>query len=203
MSQGNRGGSPTLPAHDGISGNRAAGEGISACHVAGPSLPAWPLLCLLVAFLAWNAGCTRTGGAAPGQPIQFNHRLHVGQGLGCATCHVFFQEEAWSGLPTIDICLACHAQPMTDRPEEKKIAEYASSGKALRWVRIYDYLPGDVVFSHKVHVVYGKLDCATCHGNIAASERPPVKPAVQHTMGSCVACHAQTGASRDCLACHK
>lgn len=163
---------------------------------------AWPFLCLLV-FLAWSVGCGRTDGASAGQPIRFNHRLHVAQGLECATCHVSFQKEASSGLPTIDICLACHAQPMTDHPEEKKIAEYASSGKALRWVRIYDYLPGDVVFSHKVHVIYGKIDCATCHGDIAASEKPPVKPAVQHTMASCLACHAQMDASRDCLACHK
>lgn len=203
MSQGNGGGGATVPAHDGISGSRAPSEGISSGPVAGPSLSAWPLLWVLVAFLVWNAGCARTDATVPGQPIQFNHRLHVGQGLGCETCHVFFQQEAWSGLPTIDICLACHAQPMTDRPEEKKIAEYASRGKSLQWVRVYDYLPGDVFFSHRVHVASGKLDCATCHGDIAASEKPPVKPAVQHTMASCLGCHARAGASRDCLACHK
>lgn len=203
MSQGNGGGSPTLATDDGASGTRAAGVAYGAGPVARPSLRAWPFLCVLVTLLAWNAGCARTDAAAPEQPIRFNHRLHVEQGLGCDTCHVSVQKAAWSGLPTVDICLACHAQPMTDRPEEKKIAAYAASGKALRWVRIYDYLPGDVVFSHKVHVVYGKLDCATCHGNIAASETPPVKPAVQHTMASCVACHVRTATTRDCLACHK
>ena len=43
--------------------------------------------------------------------------------------------------------------------------------------------------------------CAKCHGDIAAKKT--ITQDEPFTMGRCLACHAERGATRDCLGCHK
>ena len=140
-------------------------------------------------------------GSKSGQPIHFNHKKHLGQGLECDACHRYFKTQNFSGTPDISICMECHKEAITKNPGEEKIRQFAKKREEIPWKRIYGE-PDHVFFSHRRHVVLGKLQCQTCHGNIAESERPPSKPWVNMTMNWCMGCHTKNKVTNDCLACH-
>jgi hypothetical protein len=151
----------------------------------------------LLLFLLISLGI----GSKAGQPISFNHKKHVDQGLECDACHRYYKTQSFSGLPSIAICLECHKEPITSNPEEEKIRQYEKKKEQIPWRHIYGE-PDHVFFSHRRHVVLGKIACQTCHGNIAQSEKPPSKPWVKMTMSWCMNCHRKSKATNDCLACH-
>jgi hypothetical protein len=135
------------------------------------------------------------------QPIFFNHKIHAENGLVCLDCHGYYEEHASSGRPGIEVCAACHEEPQGESQEEAEIIDHVKSGKEVEWKRLYR-VPEDVYFSHRRHVVLGKLECAVCHGGIGESSKPPVRP-VKITMKKCMKCHAKKGADNDCIACHR
>jgi hypothetical protein len=136
------------------------------------------------------------------QPIAFNHRLHVeGNGLECVECHAYVLTQTFAGLPSLERCLECHETAVTDSAEEEKLRELAAWGETLVWKRLYE-MPDHVYSSHRRHVVAGGIDCAECHGPVAATTRPPARPLRALTMDFCMDCHRRRGASNDCLACH-
>lgn len=124
------------------------------------------------------------------QSISFNHKNHQDQGVGCITCHPYFNEYAFSGMPDLNICLECNKEPVTKSPEEEKIRRFQKKGEQIPWRRLYEE-PDHVYFSHRAHIVIGKIECKTCHGNIGESQRPPTKPFVQMTMSWCMNCHGR------------
>lgn len=136
------------------------------------------------------------------QPIEFSHKKHSDTGLPCDTCHQYFEDHASAGLPGVDVCMMCHTAALTQSQEEEKIREFAELGKEIEWVRLYR-LPDHVYFSHRRHVVLGKLECSTCHGGIGESIKPPPKPEFEVAMPTCIACHQKMGADTDCYACHR
>jgi hypothetical protein len=135
------------------------------------------------------------------QPISFDHKKHLEQGLACDACHRYYQTEKFSGMPNLMTCLECHKEPVTKSTEEEKIRQFQQARKEILWKRIYEQ-PDHVFFSHRRHVVLGKISCQTCHGEIEKREKPPTKPWVKMTMKWCMDCHTKTKANNDCLACH-
>lgn len=135
------------------------------------------------------------------QPLSFNHKKHLNQGLECNACHRFYKTQTFSGIPNLNTCLECHQDPLTKSSEEEKIRQSQRIGKDITWKRIYEQ-PDHVFFSHRRHVVLGKLDCKNCHGDVGQSERPPTKPWVKMTMKWCMDCHTKSKVTNDCLACH-
>lgn len=136
------------------------------------------------------------------QPIEFNHRKHVKElELTCATCHATVETEAFSSLPAADVCAGCHAEAQGKSEEEKKLVALLSEGKPLLWAPLFRQ-PAHVFYSHRRHVVSGKIPCETCHGAIGASSAPPghVKKLL---MDDCLACHVARGVSTDCTTCHR
>jgi hypothetical protein len=150
---------------------------------------------LLFLFISFGLGSKAE------QPILFNHKKHLEQGLDCDACHRFFKTQTFSGLPDLNACLECHKEPITKTAEEEKIRPFQKKAQEIPWRRIYQQ-PDHVFFSHRRHVVLGKIPCATCHGDIGQSEKPPTKPWVKMTMGWCMGCHAKNKVTNDCLACH-
>ncbi len=142
---------------------------------------------------------TLSGGVK--QPIAFNHRIHAENDLECLDCHQLYEEHASSGKPSLEVCSACHEDPLGESQEEAKLREYLESGKEVEWQRLYR-VPEDVFFSHRRHVVLGEIECQTCHGDIGNSPRPPKRP-VEITMKKCMKCHDERKADNDCLACHR
>jgi hypothetical protein len=135
------------------------------------------------------------------QPIQFNHQKHVQKvGLECSTCHEYFRTGNHSGLPSLALCKGCHAEPLTNSPEELKLLKL--SEPLPRFEKLFR-LPDHTRYSHRRHVVSGALACETCHGAIASTTTPPPFPLVRITMATCTNCHAERGVKTDCTQCHR
>jgi len=152
----------------------------------------------LLLFLFINLGF----GSKTEQPISFNHKKHLEQGLECDSCHRYFKTQTFSGIPGVATCLECHQEAITKSAEEEKIRQFAKKGERIPWKRIYEE-PDYVFFSHRRHVVLGKIPCQTCHGKMQDIERPPSKPYVRMTMNWCMGCHTENRVTNDCLACHE
>jgi hypothetical protein len=137
----------------------------------------------------------------PVQPIEFPHDAHVKRKISCtAYCHDTVTKGPVAGLPSVRTCMICHNSIARDKPRIQQITEMRKKGIDLAWQRVFGYpAEAHVRFNHAPHI-RAKVECATCHGNIA--EQTVAQRNVELTMGFCVNCHIERKASIDCLACH-
>ena len=191
---------------------------------AGVGAAAVVLLAILM-FFAVSAWSRQPAIAKPSaQPIEFPHNTHVQTyKIDCQYCHADARRSEYAGLPSVERCMGCHKITAADKPEIKKLAEYAGKGEPVPWVRIFK-VPEFTYFPHKPHVRAG-LACQTCHGpiermRVVGAQTGPrllndlarlvgMKPASPPlTMGWCVECHRSQNATQgrraplDCVACH-
>jgi hypothetical protein len=166
------------------------------------------LAAFLVAFIVSGAGTAvldlgrMLPDPAAKQPIAFNHAKHVKElDLGCPTCHVTVEKEAFSGLPGADVCVSCHEEVQGKSDEEKKLVALLKEGKPLLWQPLFRQ-PAHVFYSHRRHVVTAKIECKTCHGSIAESTQPLARVR-KLRMDDCLDCHRRTGGPKDCTGCHR
>ena len=136
------------------------------------------------------------------QPIQFSHKAHIDGGLACPVCHGTVEQAAAAGVPSVDTCMMCHQGALTESPEEEKVRQFAERAEPIPWRRIYD-MPDHVFFSHRRHVVIARIGCGECHGAVETLVAPAAYPLVEHSMDWCLGCHAQRGATTDCVHCHR
>lgn len=140
-----------------------------------------------------------TGPDSTAQPIAFSHSRHIREiGIDCQFCHAYPRRGPVAGIPSVQNCVGCHQTVLSDRPEILKVLEYWEHEIPIPWVRVHD-LPDYVRFSHKPHVRSG-VHCETCHGDVATMEAAIQVESL--SMGWCLNCHEDRGATRDCLACH-
>jgi cytochrome c2 len=144
-------------------------------------------------------------GYKPEQPIKFSHKLHAGENeIACQYCHSTVEKSRHASIPSVNICMNCH-KGIQKGPQygEKEIAKiYAANGfdpksgtydkskeNPLQWIKVHN-LPDHVYFNHSQHVVVGKIECSTCHGNLkemtVAEQKAPL------TMKWCIECHRKT-----------
>ena len=134
------------------------------------------------------------------QPLEFPHNTHVAAGLQCLDCHTGVESRAAAGIPSVRQCMLCHAKMALEKPGVQVLRQFAEQRREIPWVRVYEFpRSAQVKFVHAAHT-RAKVECRTCHG--AVEQMTVAQPAVRHTMGSCITCHRQQGASTDCLACH-
>ncbi|HEY6360589.1 MAG TPA: cytochrome c3 family protein, partial [Vicinamibacterales bacterium] len=135
------------------------------------------------------------------QPIEFPHNIHVMKKIGCTQyCHESVTKGPRAGLPSVRTCMICHTAIATDRPLIQQITRMQEQGLDLAWQRVFGYPEeAHVRFNHAPHI-RAKVECATCHGNIA--EQTVAQRNVTLTMGACVSCHTERNAPIDCLTCH-
>jgi hypothetical protein len=137
---------------------------------------------------------------APVQPIPYSHKLHVALGLQCRGCHVNPEAGKLMTYPQTSTCMACHAAVAADRPSIKTLASFATSGKPVPWVRVYQ-VPDYVFWSHGSHLEAG-VTCVECHGPVA--ERDVISRETDvTTMLGCRTCHDKRQVFTDCNACHE
>ena len=161
---------------------------------------------------------------ASAQPIDFPHNVHVQQyRMDCQYCHTDARRSPHASLPSVTRCMGCHKITAADKPEIKKLAEYAGRNEPIPWTRVFK-VPEYVYFPHKPHVRAG-VACQTCHGPVEtmttvgantgqtlandlmnlAGMNPGGPPL---TMGWCVECHRDQNAKHgrkaplDCVTCH-
>ena len=98
-------------------------------------------------------------------------------------------------------CMNCHVAVKTESPEIQKLTKYWEDEEPVPWNRVHRIrVRNYVYFTHKQHVQAG-VDCAQCHGNMAAMDK--VRQVSSLKMGWCVSCHQHNDAPDDCLTCHK
>lgn len=137
------------------------------------------------------------------QPIAFPHAVHVKDvGLECAACHPGVENSFHAQLPALSVCMECHEDKLSDKPEEQKVRDLAKLPSPPQFRKLFLF-PNHVFYSHRRHVVVAKIPCATCHGSIAETSAPPTHPLVRINMQFCLDCHRRRGVTVDCIACHR
>lgn len=155
------------------------------------------LLVIIVVPLA-----ARRGRAVP-QPVAFNHLKHTQElGLNCEFCHMYVRSGAHAGLPDAATCSACHGTRLGTSAEAAKVTALIEADDPIRFNKLFR-LSDHVYYTHRRHVGIAEVQCETCHGAIAETQRPPERPLVSVTMDFCMDCHREQGQSLDCNACHK
>ena len=137
----------------------------------------------------------------PVQPIAYQHKPHIEKAkLQCDFCHVGVSKGPMASIPGVKDCMVCHQAIATDKPEIQKVAAYEMRGEEIPWQRVYGWTDeAHVRFNHAPHI-RAEVQCATCHGDIP--QMTVARRVVDHTMGFCVSCHQERGASNDCVTCH-
>jgi len=136
------------------------------------------------------------------QPVAFPHDVHVSLNMPCAGCHTGVREREHAGIPKTSVCALCHVPGRSSPSTPPELAAYLKAGREIPWRQVYR-TPGHVKFSHRRHVVLGKLECAVCHGEVGQAPGPVTHQWRSVTMASCVACHRERQVTTDCLACHR
>lgn len=132
------------------------------------------------------------------QPVPFSHKRHCEKNIPCSVCHQTATSDETAGLPTADVCMACHQSVASGSPAIRKVAAYARQHKPIPWVRVYR-IQDFVFFSHKRHAA-ANVACAECHGKVCESD--VLKQEVKLSMMFCVSCHRARKATVKCNACH-
>lgn len=177
---------------------RAAAGRAAAVGVRG-----WLLGLGVVIVVAVVVLLVATRSPAVPQPVAFNHLKHTQElGLTCEFCHPYVKAGAHAGLPDVQTCSACHQTRQGTSDEAARVTELIAEGNPLQFNKLFR-MPGHVFYTHRRHVGIAELECQTCHGNIAESERPPARPLVRVTMDFCMECHREREATLDCNACHR
>lgn len=136
----------------------------------------------------------------PVQPIAFNHRIHLQNGMQCESCHTGVTEGPDAGIPSVTFCMACHQEVATNNPEIKKLTAYAAKEEDIPWEPVYWFYPSEHVrFWHAPHIRAG-VDCQQCHGDM--TQQTVAVRTKNLNMNFCISCHRAKGASADCTTCH-
>lgn len=150
---------------------------------------------LLVALVLLAVGCALFSRREHVPP--FSHVAHTAAGATCDGCHEDYEYGAYAGMPTYEMCLACHG-PMSDRapyPYEVEIQKHAPEE---RWQPQGEYR--DLKFAHVIHNEAG-VDCESCHGDVGTSEA--VRRRHLSSAPICVGCHETWSLAGDCSTCHQ
>jgi Cytochrome c7 and related cytochrome c len=138
--------------------------------------------------------------STPVQPIAFNHRLHLQNGMQCVSCHTGVTEGPDAGIPNVTFCMACHEEVAKDKPEIKRLTAYAVKKQDVPWKPVYWFYPSEHVrFQHAPHIRAG-VDCQQCHGEM--TQQTVAVRSKNLNMNFCITCHRTKGASADCTTCH-
>jgi hypothetical protein len=138
--------------------------------------------------------------AAPTQPIPFSHKTHAAFQIPCQFCHPNPDPGNQMTIPIATKCMECHAQVAKDKQAIQTLAEFAKTNQPIPWVRLYA-VPSFVYWSHRTHSE-ANIKCEMCHGQVA--EMTITKRVTNvSTMGGCVECHKNKGASTGCVTCHE
>jgi hypothetical protein len=162
---------------------------------------------------AYDAQAAAADPNAPGpvQPIPFSHALHAGQfQIQCLYCHTGTDESRAAGVPSVELCMGCHAQFGQDLEGVQTLKRYWDEKQPIPWVQIHR-VPEHVKFRHNRHVAAG-VACQRCHGPVETMDKvylssdtiwwPWLLPSKKLEMGWCIDCHRSNQASQDCLTCH-
>jgi Cytochrome c7 and related cytochrome c/Class III cytochrome C family len=152
-------------------------------------------------------------GYAPEQPIKFSHKLHAGDNnIPCQYCHSGPEKSRYATVPSVDLCMNCHAVTKVESEQIKKLTKIYDEGGTIEWKRVH-ILPDHTYFDHRPHVNSG-IECQVCHGPVEKMEK--ITQVMSMRMGACLDCHRgehnpitidppelERAGPEDCAACHR
>jgi hypothetical protein len=122
------------------------------------------------------------------QPVEFDHRHHVGDdAIDCRYCHTSVETAASAGYPSTSTCMNCHGQIWNRSPLLNPVRRAYFTDRPIPWNRVHR-LPDFVYFNHSIHVRQG-IGCVSCHGRMDQSAR--VAQDQPLTMSWCLECHRE------------
>ena len=161
------------------------------------------LILMLIMVFVILIGVILGGNQENRQPISYNHKLHTEEvGLTCQDCHLNVETHRRASIPNIEVCGDCHDDAEAENKEEAKVGDYVSRNAKIPWIQIHE-VPDHAYFSHRRHVLLGKIDCKACHGDVAKLETPFAEPYLSTDMDWCMDCHEQRAVTTDCNTCHR
>lgn len=158
---------------------------------------------LLIAVLGLMAGFTgfrRYEASQLVQPYEFSHVAH--RIMACTLCHEGAIDGIRATLPSMEICLRCHAGSPYSDPSETAVWDDAVRDGGLLWTKLTS-VPEHVFFSHRQHTRLRDIPCERCHADIQDMTKPPSLPLIRISMDLCLDCHNELGVTDDCAHCHK
>jgi len=164
-----------------------------------------PGLILLVVLLVGGAFFMSPASTAAtrSSTVPFDHSRHVEWGLECVSCHVGVEDGAQAVVPRKALCRLCHTHATLGTEGEERLLLEMGREEELLWPNPR-FLPRHVVFSHRRHVIVGKIECGRCHGAVGESTSLPDRPTAGWLdMDACMECHEEHGARSDCFDCHR
>ncbi len=172
------------------------------------------VIVLCFAFIVSQKGCDYLMANHPDKPIPFDHKNHLtkyGAGSDCTTCHGYYENGRFKGLPSVAECTVCHDRQGLESSNDptvplKKVLFEKYKDTDRPWGS-YAKQPGLVYFSHKVVMTAKfedgrlKAQCSTCHGDKATTVNTAMLKG-KMLMGQCEDCHEALNISNKCAVCH-
>lgn len=163
----------------------------------------WQVTLIVLAVLGYGgwviADLNTNVGYAPEQPLPFSHKIHAGDNkIPCLYCHAPAEKSRHATVPPMNVCMGCHKSVAVTKANIIKLAAAYKADSAIAWVRVHE-LPDFVYFAHRWHLARG-IACQTCHGPVETMDK--IVQVAPLTMGWCLDCHKQNGASIQCITCH-
>ena len=144
-------------------------------------------------------------GAAPDQPIDFPHDVHVEKvGIECMFCHRTVDTEASAGIPAVEQCLFCHKDLgreqyiLPESEELEALRAHFEEGEPIQWNRVHR-LPDHVQFFHEPHIRFftqteeGRVETLRRAGSYNLPMSSPPEPG-ELVEASCAICHGKVRA---------
>ena len=168
---------------------------------------------LLLALGAGWIGFPRALYERHAQPLEFRHKTHAEKSgsAECSGCHSVQPDGVFTGIPRVEACATCHAEPMGTTPAEATLVKaYVKTGRDTPWL-VSARQPANVRFSHAIHTKRAGLACKTCHATDGASDqmrgyeqdRISGYSGRVMTMSECEDCHRAQRVEAGCLGCHQ
>lgn len=126
--------------------------------------------------------------------LKFSHQKHLLAGVDCAQCHNAGESTAATDriLPTHNECQACHEDEINEKCTMCHTGE--DNMQALpNPVR-------EINFNHQLHVNGQAVACETCHKGLDKTDY--AGPENLPSMATCVTCHDNSKAPKQCEICH-
>ncbi|HNR89879.1 MAG TPA: cytochrome c3 family protein [Spirochaetota bacterium] len=140
------------------------------------------------------------------KPIPFNHKSHITKygAANCETCHGYYENGRFKGLPTVGECKACHTDNDAGKtPEQARSKPFFANYKdGDRPWEAFAKQPDLVYFSHMAVMKNEKqARCSSCHG-LKEDSMTTAKIKGKMPMGQCMDCHTALKISNACMVCH-
>lgn len=164
-----------------------------------PPFIVFAVICTIFSFVISERACDYLMSFHPQKLVAFNHKEHLTNygADSCDTCHGYYDNGRFKGIPTAGDCKMCHDG--SSAKELESLKKFKDTDKP--W-ESFAKQPDLVYFSHKVVMTSPKKSrCASCHGNKENSVNTE-KIKGKMLMGKCMDCHTALKISNSCAVCH-